>query len=166
MVVFAAFFAIIVKFRGQHPEDFRSGQENLHQAFGMVNTLVLLTSSLLVVNAVRLARARSPRARQMFVGAMVCGAVFAGVKAIEYTDLISAGHTPAQNDFYMYYFVFTAIHLAHVVLGVGALTLGVRMARPDNVSKHRLPAIEGVASFWHLVDLLWIMLFALLYLVR
>lgn len=166
MVVFGLFFGIIVTFRGQYPEDFLAGQGNLHQTYGMFNALVLLTSSLLVVNGVRLARLRHPRAWQLFAGAIACGAIFAGVKAIEYTTLVQDGHTAGANDFYMYYFVFTAIHLVHVVLGMGALAFAIKLASPVNTGKHREAGIEGVASFWHLVDLLWIMLFALLYLVR
>ena len=100
------------------------------------------------------------------LAAVVCGLVFAGVKAIEYTSLVQDGHTASVNDFYTYYFMFTGIHLGHVVLGMGALLVAMRISRPTATGTHRVASLEGVASFWHLVDLLWIMLFATLYLVR
>lgn len=165
MVVFGLFFGMIVVLRGQQGEVFAAGQGELHQGYGALNTIVLLTSSLLVVHGIRLARARHPRAGRCFAGALACGLVFAGVKAIEYTGLVQDGHTPASDDFFMYYFVFTGIHLGHVVLGMGALLVGIRLARPEHAGAHRETALEGIACFWHLVDLLWIVLFALLYLV-
>jgi nitric oxide reductase NorE protein len=79
---------------------------------------------------------------------------------------VQDGHTASVNDFYTYYFMFTGIHLGHVVLGMGALTAATRISRPGSTGTHRMAALEGIASFWHLVDLLWIMLFATLYLVR
>ncbi|MGQ0465088.1 MAG: cytochrome c oxidase subunit 3 [Sporichthyaceae bacterium] len=166
MVVFGLFFGVLVVFSGQHPDLFGSGQDALHLELGVINTVVLLTSSLLVAHGLRLARAFHPKAWMFFVGALLCGAIFAGVKAIEYTDLGTSGHTPPTNDFFMYYFVFTGIHLGHVVLGMGALAAAAKLSRPGPHGPHRSTWLEGVACFWHLVDLLWIMLFALLYLMQ
>lgn len=165
MVVFGLFFVMIMVLRGEQTEIVATSQSDLHVELGVVNTIVLLTSSLFVVVGMSLARARDRRAPMAFGAAVLCGAMFIAVKAVEYSSLISDGHTPPVNDFYLYYFMFTGIHLGHVVLGMGALTVASRMARPDNAGKHRDTALEGVASFWHLVDLLWIMLFAMLYLV-
>lgn len=166
MVVFGIFFGTILVLRGQQSEVFGSSQENLHLELGVLNTIVLLTSSLFVVLGMHFTRMRHPRAPLMFALAILSGLAFAGVKAIEYTSLVQDGHTAAANDFYMYYFMFTGIHLGHVILGMGALAVAVRLSRPAATGTHRLPALEGIASFWHLVDLLWIMLFATLYLVR
>lgn len=166
MVVFAVFFGTIVVMRGRHPEMFSGSQPALHQGLGVTNTLVLLTSSLFVANGVRLARQRDARAPRLFLGALACAVIFAGIKAIEYTDLGTNGHGPGTNDFFTYYFVFTGIHLGHVVLGSVGLIVASRLARPANSGRHRDPWLEGIACFWHLVDLLWIVLFALLYLVH
>lgn len=166
MLVFGIFFGTILVLRGQHPEVFGPSQENLHLELGVLNTIVLLTSSLFVVLGMHLTRARHPRAPLLFGAAILCGFAFAGIKAIEYTSLVQDQHTAAANDFYMYYFMFTGIHLGHVILGMGALAVATRLSRPAATGTHRMPALEGIASFWHLVDLLWIMLFATLYLVR
>ncbi|GAA0612213.1 cytochrome c oxidase subunit 3 family protein [Sporichthya brevicatena] len=166
MVVFGIFFGTILVLRGQEPEMFVASAETLHLEWGVANTIVLLTSSLFVVIGLHLARVRHHRAPMFFLAAVACGLVFAGVKAIEYTSLVRDGHTASVNDFYMYYFMFTGIHLGHVVLGMGALLVAMRISRPTLTGSPRVASLEGVASFWHLVDLLWIMLFATLYLVR
>jgi nitric oxide reductase NorE protein len=166
MVVFAVFFGTILVLRGRHPEEIAAAQPALHQGLGVTNTVVLLTSSLLVANGVRLARARDARAPRLFLGALACAAIFAGIKAIEYTDLGTNGHGPGTNDFLTYYFVFTGIHLGHVMLGSVGLLVASRLSRPAHAGRNRDSWLEGIACFWHLVDLLWIVLFALLYLVH
>ncbi len=166
MIVFGIFFGTILVLRGQETEMFTSSAETLHLEWGVANTIVLLTSSLFVVIGMHLARARHHRAPMFFLAAIACGLVFAGVKAIEYTSLVQDDHTASANDFYTYYFMFTGIHLGHVVLGMGALLVAMKISKPTATGTHRIAALEGVASFWHLVDLLWIMLFATLYLVR
>lgn len=166
MVVFAIFFGMILVLKGQQPEVWRESQPHLHKVTGALNTAILLTSSLAVVNGVRLARLRDPHAPRLFAVAIGCGFMFIAVKAFEYTSLLTNDHTPAVNDFYTYYFVFTGIHLGHVLLGMGGLAVAIRLSRRENLGKQRMPWVEGVASFWHLVDLLWIVLFASLYLVH
>lgn len=166
MVMFGVFFSVITALSAQHPDVFVSSQETLHPHWGVLNTTILLTSSLFVVMGMRLARARHGRAPQLFLAAAACGLMFAGVKAIEYTSLLQDDHTFSTNDFYQYYFMFTGIHLAHVVVGMGALIVASRLSRPTTKTPHRMALLEGVASFWHLVDMLWIMLFATLYLLR
>jgi nitric oxide reductase NorE protein len=166
MLVFGIFFGTILVLRGRETDMFVQSAETLHLEWGVANTIVLLTSSLFVVIGMHLARERNPHAPRFFLAAIACGLIFAGVKAIEYTSLVQDDHTASVNDFYTYYFMFTGIHLGHVVLGMGALLAATRVARPTSTGTHRMAALEGIASFWHLVDLLWIMLFATLYLVR
>ena len=75
------------------------------------------------------------------------------------------GHGPGANDFFLYYFILTGLHLFHVCLGIGALAFVLTQTRRPELSATRIALVEGGACFWHLVDLLWIFLFALLYLV-
>ena len=83
----------------------------------------------------------------------------------EYVSLATAGHGPGANHFYLYYFILTGLHLFHVCLGLGALAFVLTQTRRAELSATRTALVEGGACFWHLVDLLWIFLFALLYLV-
>lgn len=170
MLMFALFFGTLVVTRAQQPEAFHAGQQAVHPWLGIGNTLLLLTGSILVVHGVRAIRASSETAGPLFAGALGCGLGFAAVKALEYALLLREGHHGGTDDYFMYYFVFTGIHLAHLVIGVVLLCLLVRLGRriqsgaPPTASQVRFAECGG--CYWHMVDLLWLVLFPLLYLVR
>ncbi|EHJ59315.1 hypothetical protein NSU_3647 [Novosphingobium pentaromativorans US6-1] len=167
MVVFALFFLVFTYYRALDVELFEQSQRLLNVTLGLCNTLILLTSSLFVALAVRQVRHGEPgRGRILLFLAMVCGISFGVVKFFEYSQKISIGITPATNDFFMYYFMFTGIHLLHVTVGLVVLLFAIfhtrRKPAGEGVAGTRL--IEAGALFWHLVDLLWVVLFALIYL--
>ncbi|GAY17150.1 cytochrome c oxidase subunit 3 [Mycobacterium sp. shizuoka-1] len=166
MGVFAAFFATFMVERSKAPEVFDAARKTLHVNIGLVNTLVLLTSSLFVVAAIGAIRtgARSTAFTALLI-AMGCGVVFVALKVTEYVLLAGAGHGPGGNHFYLYYFILTGLHLLHVCIGILVLALMLTQTRRTELSATRLAVIEGGGCFWHLVDLLWIVLFPLLYLV-
>ncbi len=166
MLVFGAFFVTFLVERAQAPETFGAARTTLHIGIGVLNTLVLLTSSLLVVLALGAMRtgARSIATRAV-AAAIGCGLAFIALKVFEYLSLGTAGHGPGANHFYLYYFILTGLHLFHVCLGLGALAFVLTQTRLAELSATRTALVEGAACFWHLVDLLWIFLFALLYLV-
>lgn len=166
MVVFGAFFVTFLVERAGAPEVFDTARTTLHIGVGVLNTLVLLTSSLCVVLALNAIRVGSRKiGANAVVVAIALGVVFIVVKATEYVALANAGHGPGANDFYLYYFILTGLHLFHVCLGLGALAFVLSQTRRVEMSATRTALVEGAACFWHLVDLLWIFLFALLYLV-
>ena len=144
---------------------FTQSQAELNRSLGLLNTLLLLTSSWCVAQAVAAARAGNAAARRYLFGAIALGIGFVVVKAIEYNEKIAAGFTLNSNDFFIYYYMFTGIHLLHVVVGLGVLLWTT--TRFDKAGKvlGSASVVEGSGAFWHLVDLLWIILFALLYLV-
>lgn len=168
MMVFTVLFGVYLHARGNDRALFARSQDALNRDFGAINTLVLLTSSLLVVFAVRAARSPAHRAlasRLLFAGFAV-GCCFVVIKVLEYHEKIVAGITPSTNEFYMYYFVLTGLHLAHVMIGLAVLLVLSRIARNPEPSRTQLAFIEGGGCFWHMVDLLWIVIFPLLFLVR
>ncbi|KMO67673.1 cytochrome c oxidase subunit 3 [Mycolicibacterium chlorophenolicum] len=166
MAVFGAFFVTFLVERASAPAVFDAARTTLHIGVGVVNTLVLLTSSLLVVLALGAMRAgQRAVATRAVAAAIVCGIGFIALKVSEYVSLAAAGHGPGANHFYLYYFILTGLHLFHVCLGLGALTFVLTQTRRAELSTTRTALVEGAACFWHLVDLLWIFLFALLYLV-
>jgi nitric oxide reductase NorE protein len=166
MVVFGVFFATFMYQRSLAPELFHESRHTLSIGIGLSNTLVLLTSSLFVITAVRGIRRSQPGAAQLLLaGALLCGLAFVGLKAVEYTAKASQGHVPTQNNFYLYYFILTGLHLFHVLIGLAVLIALLIQARRTEFSPSRMAFVEGGACFWHLVDLLWIVLFPLLYLV-
>jgi nitric oxide reductase NorE protein len=167
MALFALLFGVYLHYRAQAPELFRSSQLALNRTFGIVNTLLLLTSSLCVATGVRALRHRLRRiAPTAFAGAWLCGLGFVFNKYLEYSDKFAHGIKPATNDFWMYFFVLTGIHLVHLLLGMGVLTFCFVQARKRSLDARMFSFVEGGACFWHMVDLLWIVLFPLLYLVR
>lgn len=167
LAIFSLFFGVFVYERGQHPELFEAGRKALGLTAGAINTLLLLSGSLFVVLALHALRAAAGLRGRVLLGlALLCGTGFVANKAVEYTHLAEAGQTPAASDFFMYFFVFTGIHLLHLLLGLIALAIIWRIARKPVLAGPDLRNLEAGASYWHLVDLLWIVLFALLYLVR
>jgi nitric oxide reductase NorE protein len=165
LMIFTLFFLTFMYYRHAEPALFAAAQAKVNVQFGLTNTILLLTSSLLVASGVQGVRGGRAGAWRFFIGGGVCGLGFVVIKAFEYGQKISAGINLNSNDFFMLYFVFTGIHLVHVLLGIGVLTLlTVTARRPDAADKMVL--IESGAVFWHLVDLLWLVLFALFYLMR
>lgn len=166
MLIFAIFFIVFLYYGRAEPELFHHGQLSLRLERGLLNTFILLTSSWLVVLGMRAARGVNPRgAAKWFGGTMLLGLCFAGVKVVEYIGKLGVGIGPHTDIFYMLYFIFTGIHLAHVLIGMGVLAVMMRLSR-GAVDEGRVRLLEGGAIFWHLVDMLWIVLFPLIYLVR
>lgn len=163
-VIFAVLFGSFMSDRMRDPALFEASRHTLNLNLGGLDTLILLTSSWLVALGVQAARrgdlARAPR---LVLGGVLTGLLFVVSKSTEYGEKFAAGITPATDAFYMWYFALTGIHLAHVLLGTGLLAYVWR--RGSRTSADRT-VMECVASFWHLVDLLWILLFPLLYLQR
>ena len=168
MMVFTVLFTVYLHQRGIHPALFAESQGALNRALGATNTLVLLTSSILVVYATRALRRPELRylARRLTLGGVLVGSCFVVIKAFEYHEKIAAGITPSTNEFFMYYFVLTGLHLAHVIIGLIVLTVLSTLARKPEPTKTHIAFFEGGACFWHMVDLLWIVIFPLVFLVR
>jgi nitric oxide reductase NorE protein len=165
LFIFSVFFVTIAAEHSARPDLFRQAQTTLNHGLGLANTLILLTSSLFVALAVNRLRETAPGARPLFFAAMACGTGFAVIKVVEYAEKIRAGVNIASSEFFTLYFAFTGIHLAHVLLGLGVLGFLSAAARSPTVMA-RSGLVECGAVFWHLVDLLWIVLFALFYLAR
>lgn len=166
MLIFALFFAVFAFYRGEQAEVFDVSQATLNVNFGAFNTLLLLTSSWFVVMAVNAARHQLRRqARNLFFLAFACGGGFAAVKIIEYSEKVQAGYYLTTNDFYMYYYIFTGLHFVHVIIGM--VLLGFVMLRLSGEAREGdIAFFEVGASYWHMVDVLWIILFPLIYLLK
>lgn len=166
-VVFAVLFGSFMLERRRHVAEFDTSRQTLDLTIGGVDTLILLTSSWLVALAIQaLKRDRAQQVPRLFFGGALGGLIFVVSKSVEYAAKFAAGITPATNGFYLWYFALTGIHLLHVIVGVALLTwLWLRARRGAYRSTNRAVP-ESVATFWHLVDYLWILLFPLLYLMR
>jgi nitric oxide reductase NorE protein len=168
MVVFTVLFTVYLNSRGRNEALFAESQATLNKTLGALNTLVLLCSSMLIVLAALAFRSEQRRhltARLTVTGAAV-GSCFVIIKVIEYHAKVAAGLTPSTNEFYMYYFVLTGLHLAHVIIGLIVLTVLSRLARKPAPTRTHIAFFEGGACFWHMVDLLWLIIFPLFFLVH
>lgn len=164
LIIFGAYFVAYLYYRGQQPELFLESQARLNLDIGAINTVVLLTSSLFVALGTSAARSGATADGVRCFGiALGLGAAFPILKAFEYIPEIAAGVTPGTNLFFMYYFVMTGLHLCHVMLGLVILSFVIRNLRG---SAPTISFVETGATYWHMVDVLWLVLFALLYVMR
>ena len=165
LLIFGVYFIGYIYYRGQNADLFLESQARLNLDIGAINTVILLTSSLFVALGTSAARnGKRPEAIRLFGIAFAFGVAFPVMKAFEYIPEITAGLTPGTNLFFMYYYVMTGLHLCHVMLGLVILGFVIRSLRIS--ARPRMPFVETAATYWHMVDLLWILLFALLYLMR
>ncbi len=167
MSVFAGFFITYLVYRSHNIDLFNGSSAQLTQLYGVINTLLLLTSSLLVVVGLRAIRRRALRiAPWCFAGAFVCGLGFSVLKISEYTNKVGHGITPSTNEFWMYFYILTGLHFFHLLVGMGVLVYLMVKSKKALLTVKEFAFVEGGACFWHMVDLLWIVLFPLLYFVR
>jgi nitric oxide reductase NorE protein len=166
MLAFTIIFAVIVNGRMDQPAVFEHGRQTLHIQFGALNTLLLLGGSLLVVRAMRALRTGSDRAALLFGLTVLCGVAFVVNKGFEYSMLIGGGHGITENLFYGYYYFATLLHLFHLLLGIAGMVIAARIAKREFNTSRELKLCEVFSTYWHLVDLLWVILFPLLYLMR
>ena len=164
--IFALFFAVFLYYRGLDVDLFTQSQASLSISLGLTNTLILLTSSWCVANAIEdLREGHIKRAQTFLSGAILLGLGFVFVKYIEYGAKISDGITLVTNDFYMFYYILTGIHLFHLIIGLGVLLFMLSRARKlTSFDNEEATVFEAGGIYWHMVDLLWIFIFPLLYL--
>ncbi len=168
MCAFAVFFLVFMVGRAADPALYEASRQMLDLRFGLANTLILLTSGALMAQAARDARRGAfQRARQMMIAALIAGLPFGLSKALEWQAKFAHGLTLTTNEFFTYYFVFTGIHFLHFAIGLVVLIMLQKVAVDDRMpTATRLRWIEAGGAYWHMVDLLWIVLFAMLYLLR
>lgn len=146
---------------------FNESQRTLDLNSGAFNTVLLITGSWCVASAVHAVRAdRSVAGARWLVLALVCGSGFVAIKMHEFAGKIEAGIDLSTNTFYMFYILLTAFHFFHVIFGMVFLLILWFKTRQGAYGSHDYHALESGAAFWHMVDLLWIVLFPLVYVMR
>ena len=167
LMMFGAFFVAYIVNRAGETALFNASQQSLDRKLGIINTVFLVTSSWVVALGVRAARENRLASVPRFLAlAIALGIAFMVVKFVEYSAKFEAGITMTTNTFYMFYFCLTMIHFLHVIAGTVILIVLWTNARGGAYHSHATKGLEAGASYWHMVDLLWIFLFSLLYLLR
>jgi nitric oxide reductase NorE protein len=159
LLVFGGGMAAMTAMRLTDPTGFAEAQSQLDRVGAALNTVVLVTSGLLAALAVRAAEAgQVTQKRMLLAGAMVLGVVFIVIKGAEYADKAARGISFETHPFFTFYYLLTGFHAAHVIAGILLLGLVALLKDPR--------ATETGAAFWHMVDLVWVVLFPIVYLLR
>ncbi len=178
ILFFGGLFAAYAVYRASYPEAFTAGSRHLDVLLGTVNTIVLIGSSLSMVLAVHAAeQAQRTRLIVFLLLTMLLGMVFLSIKGVEYVhkfaDHLVPGatfqydgpHAPHVQLFFSVYFAMTGPHAIHMIIGLGILAVLCVQAWRGRFSATYFTPIEITGLYWHFVDLVWIFLFPLLYLI-
>jgi cytochrome c oxidase subunit III len=179
IMFFGGLFMAYLLYRWKSPEGFAEASNHLNVIWGAVNTVVLIVSSLTMALAVRAAQtgARAKVQVGWLVATMILGAAFLGVKAIEYADKFEHHLVPGPNfhwegkypaaaeQFYSIYFCMTGLHAIHMIIGIGIMLVITWMAWRRQFDASYYTPVEVSGLYWHFVDIVWIFLFPLLYLI-
>lgn len=165
MLVFALIFSVFMSERASNVDVFRHSQLFLDVRLALANTIILLTSSLWYVTAIGHAtRGEYGKARRDLILVILAGLLFAGFKVFEYHVKLAAGITVVSNGFFTFYYFITFVHLLHVVGGMMFIGLLLQNGIAGQFSLVDTSGMESLGLFWHYVDLLWVFIFAMLYL--
>jgi nitric oxide reductase NorE protein len=164
-LVFTAYFFVYLLFRTHHHQEFLNAQASLDLRIGIFNTIVLLTSSWAVASCVQAGREGRFQAalRNAFL-TIFFGLVFLVSKVLEWLKEIGMGNTFTSSEFFQHWFFLTSIHCLHLLIGF--IVMGVAVYQLRSPARRSQKLIETCATYWHTVDYLWVMIFALLYVVR
>ncbi len=159
LAVFGIGLLLMLVLRASDPTAYAQAQSALDRTGAGVNAVLLITSGYLAARALGAARLGQRRAtRGLLVGAALLGIGFLWLKGLDYAAMIAKGISPETHLFFMGFYMLTLFHAAHVVAGIVILLLLTWRCRPEQIE-------DGVA-FWHMVDLVWVMLFPVLYILR
>jgi nitric oxide reductase NorE protein len=159
VLVFGAGLIVFLSIRITDPVGFADAQDMLDRTGAGINTVVLITSGFLAALACRLNQPDERLKRRLaLIGAALLGLVFLWIKGSEFAAKSAAGIVWDTHPFFNFYFMLTGFHAAHVVAGVVLLVLVAWRDSEDN--------IEDAAMFWHMVDLVWVLLFPVIYLLQ
>ncbi|MDD5240495.1 MAG: cytochrome c oxidase subunit 3 family protein [Sulfuricella sp.] len=167
LLAFGIFFGSYAFSRAHHVELFNQSQLLLNRESGAINALVLITSSYFVVRAVAAIKQGLDRECANWLAAAIgLGCVFVVIKLFEFHAKFSAGISLSTNTFYMFYLSLTIFHFMHVILGMVILAAVMLKARRGGYTPEEHTGVETGASYWHMVDLVWVVLFPLVYVIR
>ena len=182
ILFFGGFFLAYALYRVLYPAAWAAGAHHQDWRFGAGNTVVLILSSLTMALAVWASQMnRRKLTVWMLIATLILGMVFLGVKAIEYADHVHHGLLPGAHFTYVheanpaltqtiqlymiFYFGMTGMHALHMVIGAGLLIYFIWRARRGDFSAEYYGPVEVMGLYWHFVDIVWIFLFPLLYLI-
>ncbi|MDA8094901.1 MAG: cytochrome c oxidase subunit 3 family protein [Betaproteobacteria bacterium] len=167
LTVFAVLFAAYAITRSEHVALFDASQRALNRVYGLWNTVLLVTSSYFVARATTAIKAGHRLAcGHWLTASLLLGAGFIGVKLTEFHQDYTHGITLSGNLFYMFYLCLTFFHFMHVLMGMVILSVVTVKAYAGRYDAANYTGVETGGAYWHMVDLVWIILFALVYVIH
>lgn len=168
LITFGALFVSYAYSRSQNVKLFNESQLLLDTRLGFINTLLLISASFFVVKAVEYIKSEKSKeiASRFILVAVFFGSLFLLIKVSEFAGKYAQGVNLSTNTFFMFYFILTIFHFLHVVLGVVILFNLYKKTKIGGYTKNSINGLESGANYWHMVDLLWIVLFPLIYVMR
>jgi cytochrome c oxidase subunit 3 len=179
VLMFGGLFVGYIIYHSIYPEMFAEGAKHLDWRLGATNTIVLLVSSFTMAMGIRYAQTNDRnKSFWMLLLTLICAGIFLFIKYIEYHHKFEMGLFPGRffhpeeatqtahlAMYFSFYFLMTGLHGTHVLVGMGLIVWTMIRTKRGEFDANYYTAVEGVGLFWHLVDLIWIYLFPLLYLV-
>ena len=176
IILFGGLFVLYAVYFAEYTAEFIEGGKELSRMFGLVNTIILLISSFAVAAAITAIQKKDKRNAIVGVGAAIlCGAIFLINKYFEWGHKIHNGIYPNSeklvdgpgglNQFFGLYYVITGLHGIHIIIGMTLLLVSMVYVMTDRITHDRFALLENSGLYWHLVDLIWIFIFPLFYLV-
>jgi cytochrome c oxidase subunit 3 len=178
VLFFGGLFLVYSVYRALYPEAFAAASHELDVTLGGINTAALITSSLTMALAVRSAQLGQRKPLLLFlVLTMLLGALFLGIKSVEYAHKFAEHHVPGPSFqfekeyarqaqlFFSLYFVMTGLHALHMIIGLGIMLWMFWWSWRGRITAEYYSPVEVSGLYWHFVDIVWIFLFPLLYLV-
>lgn len=173
-ITFALLFIGYAFSRRLDVELFNASQLAVSQTSGFINTFILITSSYFVVKAVKSIKDMTQgnqkesniQASKWLLLAILCGIAFSVIKVTEFSHIFGMGIHLSTNKYFMFYIMLTVFHFLHVLLGSFILFIIYKKTKHYGYLPNDSKGIETGASYWHMVDLLWIILFPLVYIIR
>ena len=163
LITFGMALVAFVYYGAEEPEVFHQSKLQLNPTIGAINTIFLLTSGLFVANAIHFYKEGNTKKTTLFFKlAMLGGLLFLLLKSFEYYTKITHGITLDTNTFFSFYWMLTGFHFIHVLVGLVLLFI---TERNINKNKSELEDVEASATFWHMCDIIWLLLFPLIYLI-
>ncbi|MCX6258362.1 MAG: cytochrome c oxidase subunit 3 family protein [Bacteroidia bacterium] len=176
VILFGGLFLVYAVYRNMHPVDFHEGSIKLNVVIGAINTIILLTSSYFVAMAVSsMQKGKVKQARTLLLLTILCAIIFLVNKFFEWQTKFHHGLFPGMEEFYklshgeslffILYFFMTGLHGVHVIVGAVFIGFILRYIKKGKVNPVRYTLLENSGLYWHLVDIIWIFLFPLFYLI-
>lgn len=176
IILFGGLFVLYAVYLTIHPQDFIEAGKQLNRIFGLINTIILLISSFAVAASITAVQKNQKNIALWALGVtQICGLIFLVNKYFEWGHKIHNGIYPnsellldgpvGHNVFFGLYYVITGLHGLHIIIGMSVLAVAMGFVASNRITPKRFVLLENAGLYWHLVDLIWIFIFPLFYLI-